>query len=206
MISKIKRFYGISDLSIDKIRNCKKCSICRYRKSVVIGRSNLINEKAEMSFKFDKYIEIVFIGEAPGRSEDLLGYPFVGASGKLLNLLIKRTIDKIREENPEFIEPTYFITNTIFCRPTNENYGDNREPTKEEILNCSANVMTVIKSLKPSQIIFIGKIAESAYKKEFRTGKSIQHPSYILRNGGVNSAVFFDNVMRLNDIISTIKE
>lgn len=206
MISKVKRFYGMSDIAIDKIRDCKKCTICQYRKSVVIGRSNLINEKAESSFKFNEAIEIVFIGEAPGRSEDLLEYPFVGASGRLLNFLIKKTIDKIREENPEFVEPTYFITNTIFCRPTDENYGDNREPTNEEILNCSPNVMTVIKSLNPKQIIFIGKTAESAYKREFRTGKSIQHPSYILRNGGVNSAAFFDNVMRLHDIILTIKE
>lgn len=206
MINKVKKFYGLSEIEIDKIRNCKKCTICQYRKNVVIGRSNLIDNKMEFAFLFKDTVDILFIGEAPGMSEDLLGFPFVGASGRLLNILISKTVNEIKKEFVDFEEPVYFITNTILCRPCDEKRGDNREPTKEEILNCSPNVMQIVKSMKPKQIIFIGKVAENAYKREFKSAKSIQHPSYILRNGGVNSAVFFDNLNRLKEIFLTVKE
>ena len=75
----------------DQIKTCKKCGLCKFATNAVPGRGN-------------PNAEIVFIGEGPGRNEDLQGEPFVGAAGKFLDTLLNE-ISLKRED--------IFITNIV---------------------------------------------------------------------------------------------
>src|SRR3989344_2923175 len=88
---------------------------------------------------------ILFIGEAPGKNEDLQGLPFVGAAGKLLDTMLKTiglTIDDI------------YIANILKYRPPN-----NREPSKEEIIAHTPYLIEQIKIIQPKIIVTLGNYA-----------------------------------------------
>jgi len=89
--------------------------------------------------------EIVFIGEAPGRKEDELGKPFVGAAGKFLDEMLG-LINLKREE--------IYITNIVKYRPPN-----NRNPLPEEKASCRAWLLGELKIISPKLIIFLGRHA-----------------------------------------------
>lgn len=88
---------------------------------------------------------ILFIGEAPGRNEDLQGRPFVGAAGKFLDELLK-TIDFKREE--------VYVTNVVKYRPPN-----NREPNDEEKKACRVWLNSELLFIKPKVIVTLGRHA-----------------------------------------------
>ena len=126
--------------------------------------------------------EIIIIGEAPGASEDLIGKPFVGKSGKLLNkLLILSGIN---------LEDIYFC-NVIKCRPPN-----NRKPTKEEVDIHKPWLFQQIKLIDPELIILTGSTAAKAVlgvdepiskvrgswiMKDGKEYRIIFHPAYLMR-------------------------
>ena len=112
-----------------EIANCKKCSLWKYRKNPVPGEGNIS-------------AEVMFIGEAPGKSEDEQGRPFVGAAGKLLTQLIN-SIELSREE--------VYITNVLKCRPPN-----NRDPLLIEIEACTPYLNRQIAIIKPKIIMTLG--------------------------------------------------
>ncbi len=116
----------------EEIKNCKKCPLYRNRKNAVPGEGG--HKK-----------RIMFIGEAPGRREDELGRPFVGAAGKFLDELLSE-IGLTRED--------VYITNVVKCRPPN-----NRDPTEEEISLCSPYLERQIEILKPRIICPLGRFA-----------------------------------------------
>ena len=89
--------------------------------------------------------KVMFLGEAPGRSEDEEGRPFVGAAGRLLTKLIE-SIGLRREE--------VFITNVVKCRPPG-----NREPRYEEISACSYFTDAIVALVNPSLIVTLGNYA-----------------------------------------------
>ena len=89
--------------------------------------------------------EIVFIGEAPGRSEDQLGRPFVGAAGKFLEEMLS-AIDLKREN--------IYITNIVKYRPPN-----NRDPLPEEKSACREWLLEELKIISPKVIVFLGRHA-----------------------------------------------
>jgi DNA polymerase len=136
--------------------------------------------------------KILFIGEAPGKTEDLLGEPFVGASGKLLDAML---------EDAGYTNE-YYITNTVFCRPTDEPFGANREPKDNEVLACRKNFMRIFEVVKPRFVIFVGKVAERFYSKEFPHSVTILHPSFILRKGGKISPFYMHNVNILKRVLN----
>jgi uracil-DNA glycosylase len=202
-MNKIKKeLFGIPIGDVLKMKACCKCKLSEYRRNVVIGRG----DNTQTPYKLDRQTDILFIGEAPGKSEDLLGFPFVGESGRLLDNMISKANHLLFEEDfkEDRLFPSYYITNTVLCRPTDEKFGDNRQPTPLEVLQCSSNVINVYKHITPKLVVFVGKVSEKFYKKEFKRAKSIQHPAYILRNGGVNSAIYLDNVRKLMEIFRTI--
>lgn len=138
--------------------------------------------------------DVLFIGEAPGPSEDTVGKPFVGPAGDLF--------DDILEDSG--IEPlTYSITNVIACFP-DDGSGGVRAPKKSEVLRCFPRLIQFIKLVKPSTIISVGSLAEKTvkdwiepdlkldsvdgYYKPLYT--SIIHPSYMLRTGGKSSVAY----------------
>ncbi len=89
--------------------------------------------------------EIVFIGEAPGKKEDELGRPFVGAAGKFLEEMLQ-SINMKRED--------IYITNVVKYRPPN-----NRDPSQEEKSSCREWLLEEIKIISPKLIIFLGRHA-----------------------------------------------
>lgn len=86
--------------------------------------------------------KLMFVGEAPGAVEDELGLPFVGASGKLFDKILKHT--KIERES-------VFITNIVKCRPP-----DNRTPEKIEVGNCSVYLLRQVIHVKPKVVVALG--------------------------------------------------
>lgn len=114
----------------DEIKNCQKCRLCKGRKNSVPG---------DGSYK----AEVMFIGEGPGRDEDLQGKPFVGAAGKLLTELVE-SIGMKREE--------VFIANVVKCRPP-----ENRDPLPDEIQACYSYLEAQIKLIKPRLIVTLGR-------------------------------------------------
>jgi DNA polymerase len=89
--------------------------------------------------------EIVFIGEAPGKSEDEKGVPFVGAAGKFLDEMLAEI--KLKRED-------IYITNIVKYRPPN-----NRDPLPEEKASCRDWLLAELKIIKPKLIIFLGRHA-----------------------------------------------
>src|ERR1017187_54020 len=85
--------------------------------------------------------EIVFIGEAPGKNEDIKGEPFVGAAGKFLNEMLA-SIQLSRED--------VYITNIVKYRPP-----DNRDPTPEEIAEFIPYLKKQIAIIQPKLVIFL---------------------------------------------------
>jgi DNA polymerase len=181
-INKIKRN------PLDKIKDCTSCQLHKHRRNVVLGRGSLP-------------ADVLYIGEAPGKSEDLLGEAFVGPSGVLLDSLMK---DATKETSLPAI-PGFYIVNTVLCRPTDEWQGDNRAPSPLEVCQCTRNVMAIVAQVKPKLIICVGKIAEKYYKKEFGLTHSIQHPAYILRVGGKNTPQYKHNFRLLAEAFEELK-
>ncbi len=114
----------------EEIRRCKRCPLHLTRTNAVPGEGN-------------PRARIVFVGEAPGRNEDLQGRPFVGAAGKLLTELLEK-IGLTREE--------VFITNVVKCRPPN-----NRDPRPEEISACLPFLERQLRIIDPEVIVALGR-------------------------------------------------
>src|SRR5918911_4247840 len=127
------------DDSLEKIaadvRGCPLCKLSRTRKNAVPGEGQLA-------------AKIMFIGEAPGRSEDEKGKPFVGAAGRILDDLLK----KVGIERSQV-----FITNTVKCRPPN-----NRMPDDDEVAACKPYLDRQTALIQPKVICILGKTAYSS--------------------------------------------
>jgi DNA polymerase len=108
---------------------CTKCPLSKSRKNAVPGVGN-------------PETRIMLIGEAPGRSEDAKGEPFVGTAGKLLDVLLSQ-IGLSREQ--------VFITNIVKCRPPR-----NREPKPLEIQTCAPYLDRQILAIRPEFIVTLG--------------------------------------------------
>lgn len=97
---------------------------------------------------------LMIIGEAPGKDEDLLGQPFVGRCGKLLQFALK---------NIEKTETDVYITNSVFWRPTLvdsiTNRVSNRAPSEQEITWCRPYLFKHIELIKPKIILTLGLVA-----------------------------------------------
>lgn len=114
---------------------CTKCELCKTRTNAVPGKGN-----------FDS--DVIFIGEAPGRNEDIKGEPFVGAAGKKLEWAL---------ENAGATRESVYITNVVKCRPPN-----NRVPTKHEKEMCQNYLNDEIAIIKPKIICIMGNTAYSS--------------------------------------------
>jgi len=169
-----------------KCQQCERCPLAYVRRSVVVGKGECP-------------ANIMFLGEAPGKSEDIIGEPFTGVSGRLLNMIIDKA-----EELSKFCAFEYFFTNTILCHPTNVKGGDNREPLPAEVACCSQNIMKIYAQVQPRIVVFVGKFAEKYYKKEFTVNATILHPSFILRQGGRSSPLFLQTVRVLSEIMAKL--
>lgn len=115
-----------------RTRDCQMCGLCKSRTKFVFGSGSA-------------YAEVMFVGEAPGKNEDLQGLPFVGQAGKLLDELLGLI---------GFDRSEVFIANVLKCRPPG-----NRDPQIEEIDICKDHLMEQIKIIDPKVICTLGKFS-----------------------------------------------
>ena len=119
------------------VAGCIKCRLCEGRTKTVFGDG-------------DRKAKWLFIGEGPGRNEDLQGLPFVGPAGKLLdNMLLAMGVS--RTENA-------FIANVVKCRPTGDD-GRDRAPTPDEAAACMPYLQRQIELIQPAILVALGKTA-----------------------------------------------
>jgi uracil-DNA glycosylase len=162
-----------------KIQGCTLCPLHKVRRNIVIGRG---------SFPAD----VLFIGEGPGKTEDIIGQAFVGKAGKLLDQLCA-------DAGLAFC--TKYFTNVVLCHPTDTFDGLNREPQKNEIALCLSNVDFIIGECKPKVVVLAGSIAQKYYGDiDICPIVHIQHPSFLLRTGGVKSPYYTKNVHALEEL------
>lgn len=155
----------------EEIGDCKRCKLWSKRTNIVFGEGN-------------PDTKLMFIGEAPGKEEDLKARPFVGDAGMLLTRLI---------EKMGFKREDVYIANIVKCRPPM-----NRDPEIDEIEKCKGFVEKQIEIISPSVIISLGRISAltligdtklkiTAIRGKFFDYKGIPlmptfHPAYLIRN------------------------
>lgn len=159
------------------VSGCTSCNLCKTRTKTVFGVG-------------DRKARWMFIGEGPGRNEDLQGMPFVGPAGKLLdNMMVAMGLK--RGENT-------YIANIVKCRPTDANKRD-RPPEADESGACMPYLQRQIALVRPTVIVALGKTAALSLLqldpstpvsrlrgKVYRHGDIplivTYHPAYLLRN------------------------
>lgn len=113
-------------------KNCSKCGLGSSKTNVVIGRGNVNSS-------------MLLVGEGPGEQEDKQGLAFVGAAGKLLDLLLEGLMFSLED---------YYIANIVKCRPPN-----NREPREQEVEACLPYLRNQVALIKPKIIVCMGSTA-----------------------------------------------
>lgn len=144
----------------------------------------------------------LFIGEAPGKTEDEKGFPFIGKSGELLHKWINMSIS-----NVGFYR--WAITNTVLCRPCDKKDEPNRAPDNYEINNCSNRLKSMVHFAIPYCVVTLGTPAAFIMKKYFPNLQTLHllHPSYVLRQRDyVASDWTKDSIDKLTKFIKATKE
>ena len=166
--------------------DCRLCALADTRTSVVFGVGN-------------PQADLVFIGEAPGRDEDLRGEPFVGRAGQLLDRMLHATgLDR----------QSVYIMNTIKCRPPN-----NRDPKSDEVQACNLWFEQQLNLLQPKIICLLGRVAAQtvletdkplgALRGRWHDYRGIPvwvtyHPAYLLRSPRQKKKSWQDLITLLN--------
>jgi len=170
------------------VATCTKCGLCRTRTQTVFADG-------------PPTARLMFVGEAPGRDEDLQGVPFVGRAGQLLNKMIA-AIDMKRED--------VYIANILKCRPP-----DNRVPAADEVGQCLPYLEQQIALLQPAVLCALGLSAAQGLLGTKATMASMRgktfsfrgvpliptyHPAALLRNPGLKRDAWID-LQRVRDVV-----
>lgn len=163
------------------IGDCQRCKLCSGRTHLVFGVGN---PKAKL----------MFVGEGPGRDEDLQGEPFVGRAGQLLTDIITKGMGLKRED--------VYIANVVKCRPP-----ENRNPEPDEVAACEPFLKKQIDLIRPKIIVGLGKFAVQTLlqskvpitkvRGNWHSYHGIKlmptfHPAYLLRNPADKKLVWED--------------
>ncbi|HET7710973.1 MAG TPA: uracil-DNA glycosylase [Thermoanaerobaculia bacterium] len=162
------------------LSDCTRCRLSAGRTQVVFGVGS-------------PDADLMFVGEAPGRDEDLQGEPFVGRAGQLLTDIIKAM--KLTREQ-------VYIANVVKCRPP-----ENRNPEADELDACRPFIRRQIEIIQPRVIVTLGRYAlqsltEKGYAISSVRGQWLDlngirvmptyHPAYLLRNPSAKKEVWAD--------------
>lgn len=131
--------------------NCQRCELGKTRTHLVFGVG-------------DPHARVMFIGEGPGRNEDLRGEPFVGAAGHKLDSLLALA---------GLTRPEIYIANVVKCRPPG-----NRNPKPAEIQECAPFLREQIRSIWPDVIVCLGNFASQWVLKTDRGVTSLRGQLY----------------------------
>ena len=181
------------DLFYREIKDCTKCSLSKSRTNLVFGVGN---PKAD----------IVLVGEAPGKNEDLQGEPFIGRGGKLLDKILE-AINLNRKK--------VFILNVLKCRPP-----ENRDPKPQEILECEPHLKKQLELINPKLIVALGRIAAMTLLKTKDSLTNMRnkihkyekidlivtyHPAALLRNPNFKKPTWEDFKLIRNNYLNVNK-
>jgi DNA polymerase len=179
-LSAVDRVKSLQDLRA-AIGDCRRCKLCAGRTHVVFGVGN-------------PNAQLMFVGEGPGRDEDLQGEPFVGRAGQLLTDIITKGMGLRRED--------VYIANVVKCRPP-----ENRNPEPDEVASCEPFLKKQIDLIGPQIIVGLGKFAVQTLlqskvpitrlRGNWHTYQGIKlmptfHPAYLLRNPADKKLVWED--------------
>lgn len=174
----------------DEVAACRQCALHKTRANTVPG---IGGARADW----------MFVGEAPGRDEDLQGEPFVGRAGKLLDMMLA-ALGLARAD--------VFIANVLKCRPP-----ENRDPQAAEVAQCEAYLHRQLALIQPKVIVALGRIsAQALLKTDAAIGKLrgathhygraniplvvTYHPAYLLRSPE-QKAKSWDDLWRAKKIV-----
>jgi uracil-DNA glycosylase len=184
-----EKISGDSLLKIrDDIGDCTRCKLHKARNKIVFADG-------------DPKAKLVFVGEGPGRDEDMQGLPFVGRAGKLLTQMIE-AMGLQRQD--------VYICNVVKCRPP-----ENRLPEPDEIKTCSPFLLRQLEVVDPQVIVCLGACSAQTLLQttrgishfrgqwqEFRGRKlmATYHPAYLLRNPAAKADVWKDLQMVMAEL------
>lgn len=160
-------------LHVEQWKDCELCPYHEFRKNIVLGKGDIP-------------CDVLFIGEAPGESEDVTGKPFMGKSGKLLDRIINRSFGP-----PEKRKYRLAYNNVVACVPREEFGGDKEQPDAEYCEICQPRINEFVEIANPRLIVAVGKVAETWLEPLYRdrikydpkrtSVISIEHPGRIVR-------------------------
>lgn len=136
---------------------CTRCPLAAGRTQVVFGVGN-------------PEAQLMFVGEGPGRQEDLQGEPFVGRSGKLLDTLMRQEIGIDRTQ--------CFVANVVMCRPPG-----NRDPLPVEIDACRPHLEAKLELIDPLVVVTLGNFATRLLMQTSEGIRRLRGKAYPFRNG-----------------------
>ena len=170
---------------------CKGCDLSKTRNKIVLARGKVP-------------ADILFIGEAPGPSEDTLGIPFIGPAGKLLDEWIGMTVEG---------RYSYCLTNLVCCMPKGEDGHKIEMPDDKMVKACSTRLSEFVMICQPQLIVMVGALATKFLPNMFgclgKGGRcpmvSIIHPAAILRMDISKQGLAIQRtVVTLEDAISSL--
>lgn len=166
--------------------SCKLCPLHKFANCHVLGSGVLP-------------CDVLFIGEAPGETEDTLGKPFVGRAGKVLDAILIDVLSRLKKPF------SFAITNVVACKPFPKG-AEIAKPEEEHIEACRPRLVEFIKLADPLLIVALGKVAEQNMPSaDDGLDPDLQiinvwHPSYIARQGGVGSLEYTKTVLSLTKL------
>lgn len=146
--------------------SCRDCPLWQQRTRVVLARGQVP-------------ADVVFVGEAPGLSEDALGQPFVGPAGKLLDEIIRRAL------GGKAVRAAY--TNLVACFPREAKESGDHKPSNESIRRCSPRLEEFIGLCRPRAVVCVGALSTKWLhlavdgSRDDLVVESIDHPAFLLR-------------------------
>lgn len=167
--------------------------------------------------------DVCFVGEAPGESEDVLGYPFAGPAGKLLDHVVEIATAPWQMEGTTgwgYNQIRMAFTNLVGCIPREKPYltdfdgeeaskkggGKATEPLPEQIQACQPRLLHLIEIANPRLIVNVGALARDWMSQDFRKGKDnlklpefipqvdITHPAAVLRASVVHKGMLIQKM------------
>ena len=145
---------------VSRWKDCEKCPLCQQRDRICLARGTLP-------------CDVLFIGEAPGASEDAIGRPFVGPAGALLDQIIDRSIGKLA---------SIAMTNLVCCYPREAKERGDNQPGHSDILSCRPRLIEFVNIARPKLIVCVGSLAsEYVDHRDSVQCVDVVHPAAILR-------------------------
>ena len=161
-----------------KWSDCKDCELCKTRNKVVLARGKIP-------------CDVLFIGEAPGASEDVIGRPFVGPAGHLLDRIVSQAVGE---------SVSCLFTNLVACIPKGEDGNKLTEPEQKHIEACHGRLAEIVKLANPIVTVIVGKLAGKWVPKHFGRDDlgevvEIVHPAAILRADVTQQGLLFQRAV-----------